>query len=647
MQSLWNDQEAGQFAGELGQRVYTSRLLGREAALVLHGGGNTSVKVRERNILGEEEDILYVKGSGWNLATVEAAGFAPLRLQHLLRLVTLDEVSDTQMVAELRRALVNPDAPGPSVETLTHALLPYKYVDHTHADPIIALMNTADGRERVQEVYGDQVVIIPYALSGFRLAKTCSQIFPAQAGPQTLGMLLMKHGVFTFGDTAKCAYERMVELATRAESYLQQRGAWHISIPDIAPPQKPLRHDLATLRREISRVAGFPMIMATHSDAECLSFARRDDVAAITQRGCASPGHILRTRRVPLIGRDVEAYRRDYETYFATHAAHTPQPLMMRDPAPRVLLDPEYGMGTLGTSAQDAAAVHDIYRQTIRIILHATALGGYEPSPPITLFGMEYWELEQARMRKPRTPPPFAGEVALVTGAASDIGRACVEALLARGAAVAGLHSTGEVSTMLKRPDFLALPCDATDSRALEQALEATVQAFGGLDMLIIHAGIISHPCRIADMSLSAWHNAMHRSLDSSLMVLREACSLLRLAPRGGRVVIIASSNVDEAQPGAAATSSTRAALEHIGHMAAEEWHNDGIRVNMLHPTIAAAPAAGGTRADGTKWPALPIEKSPGDPIIHIAELSAEMCGPLFATITGTQLRIGAGSAER
>src|SRR5262245_24069539 len=259
MQSQWDDQEAAANIGALAERVYTSRLLGRDPALVLHGGGNTSVKIRETNLFGEEEDILYVKGSGWDLATIEAAGFAPVRMRQLLRLAQLDSLSDLQMANELRQATTTPAAPAPSVEAILHAILPYTFVDHTHADAFIAATNTPDGPDNVRRIYGERVVVVPYVMPGFELAKVCAKLFPAHAGPQTIGMALMNHGLFSFGETARLAYERMIELVALAEQYLADHNAWQIALPAAAGPDRPLRHELAALRREVSAAAGAPI----------------------------------------------------------------------------------------------------------------------------------------------------------------------------------------------------------------------------------------------------------------------------------------------------------------------------------------------------------------------------------------------------
>ncbi|MCL5998113.1 MAG: class II aldolase/adducin family protein, partial [Chloroflexi bacterium] len=267
MQSLFSDTDFDKLSDDLSRRVYTSRLLGSDPALVLHGGGNTSVKVRQRDIFGDEEDILYIKGSGWDLATIQPPGFAPVRMKHLLRLAQLEAMTDLQMANELRVATLNPSAPAPSVEAILHALLPFPWVDHTHADALISLTNTPHGEQHVRACYGDSVVIIPYVMPGFILAREVARRFPEQHRSGTAGMVLMNHGLFTWGDTARESYERHIELVTRAEQYLDQCGAWNIAIPDQpAPPRRSLAHEIAQLRAAVSKAAGAPMITATSDD---------------------------------------------------------------------------------------------------------------------------------------------------------------------------------------------------------------------------------------------------------------------------------------------------------------------------------------------------------------------------------------------
>ena len=654
MQSRWIESDAQGFDGPLAQRVYTSRLLGQDHSLVLHGGGNTSVKIRERNIFGDEEDILYVKGSGWDLETIESPGFAPVRLERVLRLATLERLSDPQMVQELRAAMKDPSAPAPSVETILHALLPYRFVDHTHADALLAITNTADGERRVREIYGDTAVVLPYVMPGFDLARVAADRFPRESGPATVGMVLLNHGFFSFGETARESYERMIDLVARAEIYLQQHHAWAVSLPNPSNSRPPARSDISSLRHAVSAVAGYPLIVTSHAEPRSLAFAQRADLGDLTQQGPATPDHVIRTKRVAQIGRDVSRFRTDYEAYFAEHAVHQVQALKMLDPAPRVILDPDLGVLTLGRSARDAEIAFDVYAHTIDIILRATALGGYCALPASDIFAVEYWDLEQAKLRRASAPAVFSGEIALVTGAASGIGKATVEAFLERGAAVVGLDINPGVSKLLgTRPNFLGLRCDVTRLEDLDAALDATAQAFGGLDMLVLNAGIFPSSRRIEALPLAEWRRVMEVNLDANLALLSAAHPLLKCAPRGGRVLVIGSKNVAAPGPGAAAYSASKAALNQLARVAALEWGSDGIRVNVVHPNavfdtgiwtdeVLATRAAsyGLTVEQYKKNNVLRIEVSSRD----VAELAAEMCGPLFARTTGAQVPIDGGN---
>jgi rhamnose utilization protein RhaD (predicted bifunctional aldolase and dehydrogenase)/NAD(P)-dependent dehydrogenase (short-subunit alcohol dehydrogenase family) len=680
MQSSWDDQEASAYPGDVAQRVYTSRLLGRDPDLVLHGGGNTSVKVRAPNVFGEDEELLYVKGSGWDLATIEEAGFAPVRMSHLLRLVRLDALSDVQMASELRLATTSPSAPAPSVEAILHAILPHKFVDHTHADALVAVTNTAEGEDRVRGIYGDRVVVVPYVMPGFELAKACASLYPRQASPRTIGMVLMNHGVFSFGEDARVAYERMIELVSLAERYLADRGAWRASVAPAAPPDRPLRHELAALRRDVSAAAGAPVVLASHTDPRALAFARRDDLATVSQQGPATPDHVIRTKRLPQVGRDVAAYREAYERYFAAHARDHRVPagrqpesrgeagggggrparepggapsLQMLDPAPRVILDAELGMCTVGRTVRDAAIAEEVYRHTIDIILGATALGGYRALGAREIFEVEYWDLEQAKLKKGGRLPPFAGEVALVTGAASGIGKACVESLLARGAAVAALDVNPAIAGLFGRPDVLGVRCDVGDEEAVRGALEATARAFGGVDMLILNAGVFPASRRIADLPLAEWDRTMRVNVDANLSLMREAHPLLKLSPRGGRVAVVGSKNVPGPGPAMAAYSSSKAALTQLARVAALEWGADGIRVNVLHPdavfdtglwteeVLRSRAASYGLTLEQYRTKNV-LRAEVGSR--HVAELAAELCGPLFARTTGAQIPVDGGN---
>src|SRR5882724_11324999 len=283
MRSLWNDLEAREFQGDLGLRVYTSRLLGRDKSLVLHGGGNTSVKIREKNLFGEEETILYVKGSGWDLETIEPQGFSPVRLAHVLRLAELPSLSDPEMVNQLVTHMLKAAAPAPSIETILHGLMPQKFVDHTHADAVLSVTNTKDGERRIREIYGKRCVVIPYLIPGFDLAQLCAREFKRQSTPETVGMVLLNHGIFSFGETARESYERMIELVTLAEKYLESKRAWSVTPKDFASGTVDANAQTA-LRRKLSDIAGSPLILKTVTNERTLAFAQHPRAMTISQQ---------------------------------------------------------------------------------------------------------------------------------------------------------------------------------------------------------------------------------------------------------------------------------------------------------------------------------------------------------------------------
>lgn len=654
MNTLWNDAAAAEYKDELALRVYTSRLLGQDKSLVLHGGGNTSVKLGVKNVFGEDEQVLYVKGSGWDLETIAAAGFAPVKLEHLKKLAQLPALSDPEMVNQLVTHQTNAAAPVPSVEAILHAILPYPYVDHTHADAIISITNTEGGEARIREIYGDKVVVLPYVMPGFDLAKLCAKHFAAEAGANTIGMVLLNHGIFSFGQNAKESYERMIMLVGLAEDYLKRNKAW-----DVAPAGRVAVHSIelareqAKLRADIAKAAGFPVIVARHTDAKSMAFAGRADVASIAQQGPATPDHVIRTKRLPLLGRDVAEYVENYKQYFQTHEAQAKERKTMLEPAPRVVLDSELGLCAVGKTAQDAAIVADIYDHTMDIIARATVLGGYRALPAKDIFDVEYWDLEQAKLRKGGKPLAFSGEVALVTGAASGIGKACVESLLARGAAVVALDLDAKVVSLKSAANFLGLQCDLTSEEHFKKALEQAVSTFGGLDMLVLNAGIFPGGCRIEALKTEEWQKVMRINLDANLMLMRECHPFLKLAPRGGRVVVIGSKNVPAPGPGAAAYSASKAALNQLARVAALEWGSDNIRINSVHPNAvfdtglwteevlaARAKHYGLSVSEYKTNNVLKTEVTSRD----VAELTAEMCGSLFAKTTGAQVPVDGGN---
>ncbi len=620
----------------LDELVRVSRLIGSDPDLVLHGGGNTSVKATISDLTGAPVEVLYVKGSGWDLASIEPAGFAPLRLVRLRELLTLESLSDQQMMNELRCALLDASAPDPSVETLLHVVLPQPAVLHSHADAIITLTNTADGEALVRKVFGPRVVVVPYVMPGFTLARACVERL-ATLPDEAIGVVLMNHGLFTFGATPQEAYDRHLQLVGMAEDSLGP----HATVGRFEG--SPTRLELAAIRAEVSQLAGAPMIVSQHDEP----FATRPDLDAVARQGPATPDHVIRTKRLPLIGRDIAGYAEEYRAYFASHAGE--RDLTMLDPAPRVIVDPTLGLLTIGRRARDADIAHDIYTHTIRIIERAEALGGYRALPASDIFDVEYWELEQAKLRRGSKAGRLTGEIALVTGAASGIGKACVEALLAAGASVLGL----DLAATPSNPEYLGLQADVTDPDAVAAALDAGVRRFGGIDIVIPSAGVFPGAQPIASLSPAEWRRTMAVNTDAIAHLFTEVHPLLAKAPRGGRVVLIASKNVAAPGPGAAAYSASKAAVTQLARVAALEWAADNIRVNMVHPDAVFDTAlwTPDLLAQRAAHYGLTVEAYKRRNLLHteitstaVARAVIELATDTFACTTGAQIPIDGGN---
>ena len=672
MQNRWDASEAERWAalGDLGEITFGSRLVGADPALVLHGGGNTSIKGTSRDAWGEPVPTLWVKGSGWDLATIEPPGFAPLRLEPVQRLAELSQLSDTEMVNQLRIHLLDASAPNPSVEAILHALLPQRAVLHSHADAVLALTNTADGDARVRDLWGDRIVVVPYVMPGFDLARRCAVEWAAQARDGTEAMVLANHGIFTFGATVRAAYDSMIALISEAEQCLADAGAPSFGGSDAgetgASSARGISPDtveaVAELRAAISAAAGTPLLLRAVRDERAEAFCARDDVASVARRGPATPDHIIRTKQFPMVGRDVGAFAADYREYFERNRARHDQPgahttLTMLDPAPRVVLDPRLGLWTAGRRAVDCDIAADIYLHTIDVICAAEALGGYVALSEGDLFDVEYWELEQAKLARSGTPAALAGQVALVTGAASGIGRAAADALAAGGAAVVGidLAEAPDASTGTARHHAVT---DVTDPGAVAAAVAGAVELFGGIDIVVAAAGIFGPSAPLGSLADeaglgTAWQQTFDINVSGTANTLAAAHRVLRHSPAGGRVVIVGSKNVPAPGKGAAAYSASKAALTQLARVAALEWATDGITVNVVHPDgvfdtglwsdalIAERAAAYGLTAEQyRRRNLLGRELASAD----VGALIAQMCGPAFAHTTGAQIPQDGGS---
>lgn len=653
MEDRWDDAEEAAFEGPLGECVYGSRLLGSDPFLVLHGGGNTSVKAPFHDITGRTIDVLYVKGSGWDLATIEAPGFAPLPIDRLHDLLSLDRLSDPDMVRELSAARLDPAAPQPSVETLLHAFLPYPAVQHSHADVIVTLTNLADGEERIREVFGSVVLVVPYVMPGFDLSRLVVEIWRDQHHAGTVGMVLANHGLFTFGGTTREAYSRHVALISRAEEWLAARApAVATRVPAALPPAAPVV--LARLRNRISDAAGKPMIMTRHTDAAAARFVSRSDLESLATRGPLTPDHVIRTKRVPMVGTDVDAYVAGYCRYFEENRHRSRTELTMLDPAPRVVVDRELGLLTVGDTAKASGIAADIYQHTMAVLERSEDhLGGYVALEAGHLFDCEYWDLEQAKLRRAGRPPEFAGMVALVTGAASGIGRACASALLSKGCAVVGLDRDGAVVDAFDGPAWLGIAVDVTDGSAQQAAIDAGVERFGGIDIVVPAAGVFGQAQPVGELEEGRWRATLSVNADAVATLLPSAHPFLACSPVGGRVVVIASKNVAAPGRGAAAYSASKAAVTQLARVAALEWADDGIRVNLVHPDgvfdtglwdddlIAERAAAYGlSEVEYRTRNLLSAEVTSA----AVARVVTELCGDTFAVTTGAQVPVDGGN---
>ena len=652
MKSLWNDADAAKFSGPLGPRVYTARLLGRDRSLVLYGGGNASLKLTQSNLFGEEEQVLYVKGSGSDLESVELESFIPVKLDYVRRLASLPVLSDPQMVNELATHTLRAGAPAPSVETILHAILPHKYVDHTHADAVLSISNSPDGDKRVRDIYGDKLVVIPYVMAGFDLATCCAREFPKQKTKNTVGMMLLSHGIFSFAAGARESYELMIELVSMAERYLQGKKAWSIGLPPAAAPEFK-REEAARLRHDVSRVAGFPLLGRCNDSSRFLGFARHPAVARLSQGGPATPDHVIWTKPLPMLGRNVEAFSSGYRNYFDRNSKKAKEPKAMLDAAPRMALDPQLGFVAFGRNARETGIVEAIYEHSIDVILRAEALGAWRALDERHIFDIEYWDLEQAKLKTAGAIPPFAGEIALVTGAASGIGKACAEAFLARGAAVVGLDRNPAIETLWKRPDYLGIVCDLTQEKEITEVIDKAVKHFGGVDILVLNAGIFPKSQAVQDIDAEVWKTAMAVNVEANLLVMQACHALLKLAPRGGRIVVIGSKNVPAPGPGVGAYSASKAAMNQLARVTALEWGKDGIRINSIHPNAVYDTAlwTDDVLASRAKAYNLTVEQYKKNNLLKtevsskdVAELAAEMCGPLFAKTTAAQVPVDGGN---
>lgn len=592
----------------LALRTYTARLIGSQPSLVLHGGGNTSVKTTARTLLGESIEVIHVKGSGWDLGTIEPAGHPAVRLEPLRKLRTLAAMTDEAMVNELRTSLLDASAPNPSVETLLHAFLPARFIDHTHADAILALCDQPEGEAICRALFGPGMVWIPYVMPGFALARRCIEAYErvASNGEPTV-MVLEKHGLFTWGETAQESYERTITAVTRAERRALERP-WPVATPSPRPEMSDtsvLPHLRGTLARLADEPAERGPILRLRASRAILSFLARPDAGDLVARGCATPDHVLRTKPTALFVENpaygdgdklsaqleeaIVAYARAYDAYFEDMCRAKGVSKKKLDPWPRVILLPGLGVCSVAGTAREADIALDIYEHTIDVMTAATAVGAYEPCSRADLFDVEYWSLEQAKL-KPPAREPLSRTIVVVTGAASGIGRATAGRMLAAGAHVAmfdrdatALAGAATAIGAGRMDRVFSFPTDVLDAQQVRAAIASVVRAWGGVDVVVSNAGTAPQGMLDTDAGESALRQSLEMNALSHLTVARAAVEVMTAQDQGGCLLFNASKAAFNPGPGFGPYAVAKASLVALTRQYAIDLAPRAIRSNAVN----------------------------------------------------------------
>jgi len=626
MHSRWNDADARRavetyarqgIAKDLALRTYTTRLLGSDPLLVLHGGGNTSVKAEMADLLGQMHEVLCVKGSGWDMGTIEPAGLPAVKLAPLRKLRGLERLADEDMVNFQRVNLLDSRAPNPSVETLLHAFLPHKFIDHTHAAAVLALVDQPNGEALVAEVYAGTMGLVPYAIPGFGLAKLAAQVYDAK--PDVEGLILHKHGIFTFGADAREAYERMIAQVSRAEARLakgrrnvfaagvrplastsgQNLGAGREGAdPALAAEVAPILRGAVAVKPAKAGDEPKQFVLDFRTGADIRNYVDGADLADYAQRGVVTPDHIIRTKNLPLILPAPEAGRLDdfakavrkavadyataYDAMFERQNARVGGVKTKLDASPRVALVPGVGLFGIGATVKDAAIAGDLAENAIRIITDAEAIGRYEPLGEADLFDVEYWSLEQAKL-KGAVNKAFTGQVAAVTGAGSGIGLATARAFAAEGAAVAVLDLDGEAAAAAaKAVGGLGLACDVTDRAQVRRTFQRVAEAFGGVDIVVSNAGA-AWQGRIGEVADEVLRRSFELNFFAHQAVAQEAVRIMLKQGTGGALLFNVSKQAVNPGPDFGPYGLPKAATLALMRQYAIDYGAAGIRANGVN----------------------------------------------------------------
>ncbi len=622
MESWWKEAEAREIIAaeatrgigeDLALRIYTSRLLGRQPKLVLHGGGNTSVKTKARDIVGDESEVLHIKGSGHDMADIGAYGLPAVRLEPLLALRKLDKLSDEDMVDMLRSNLLNSRAPNPSVETLLHAFLPHKYIDHTHSTSVLALVDQEKSAALVEEVYGKRVAPVPYIIPGFALAKLAADVF--EKNPKVEGLILDKHGIFSFGETAREAYERMIAFVTLAEQRLTlTRIAGRATQSDLSLKGEVNGNPLPSGRGQGEGVAKIApalrgafasdlgqgnfrrWVLEFRTNDRILEFARGAELNRYANAGVATPDHVIRVKPKPLIvsaetaanpstlRAAVKAYEDDYNAYFERNNTRAGGIKKKLDTTPRIVIVPGLGLFGVGKSAKDAKIAADVYEIGIETIQDAEALGQFKSISEADLFDMEYWSLEQAKLGS-AAEAPLARHIAVITGGAGTIGLATAKAFAKAGAEVALLDLDPERTELAVRAvggNAFGVPCDVTSAEDIARAFADVAERFGGIDILVSNAGTVTQG-PIAELSDEALRASFEINFFAHQAAAQAAVKIMKAQGTGGCLLFNVSKQAINPGPDFGAYGLPKAATLFLSRQYALEHGKDGIRSNAVN----------------------------------------------------------------
>ncbi len=615
MESRYQSREAESFVKAnaavpqaLALRTYTSRLLGQNPALVLHGGGNTSVKLKMPTRSGAV-DALCVKGSGWDLATIEPAGHAACRIDHLRRMLAVVQMTDEEMVSDLRSSLLDPAAPTPSVEALLHAALPATYIDHTHADAVLAVADQDNAARICREIWGESLLFVPYVMPGFGLAKRCDELHRAATarGEKPAVMILERHGIFTWGETAEASYQAMVDAVSLAERYIGLRTRKSVEVSGLQRDAALTRRALPILRGVLSRLHGLGDEQGLVLDvrADLLELVERDDLHAAIACGCMTPDHVIRTKPLPLrfdartfaddaalttaFESAVTAYAKAYDAYFAGNVNTKKVAVTKLDPFPRIVLVPGVGIVSVAATKKEASIAADVYERTLPVMSIANDVGTYSPVSMSDLFDVEYWSLEQAKIKK-HARPTLGGKIALVTGAASGIGLGTAELFLAEGAHVVlvdqDIEALGKELSRLRKKygaQVTDIICDVTDEANVRRAFDAAIFAFGGVDVVISNAGNAPQGLLHTDDGAANLRASIELNLLSHNTVAKVATEVMLRQGRGGSLLFNASKSALNQGPSFGPYAIAKTGLIALMRQYAVDLGPSGIRANAVN----------------------------------------------------------------